>query len=183
MLQINNLYLGDCFDKLNEVKDNSVDLIILDPEYQNWCEFINKGIIELAMSKLNNTGNIICFTKQSCSGGDLKLRIAVDPFFKREIIWKYNLGVKYVGKTHPLSSYQKIYWLCKDKKNHYFNPRTGLDYNASTKSHKRKSVTINNNKYEGKYFEKSPEGTWMKDSYEFNISRIKKMGIYLNQKN
>ena len=176
-LKPNNLYLGDCFDKLKLVEDNSIDLIILDPEYQDWDNFIDKGIIELSMSKLKEEGNLVCFTKQP---NDFKLRFKINDYFRREIIWKYNYGVKFVSKKLPLSSYQKVFWCCKNTKNNYFNPRTGLEYGKNTKSRQRKTVTIQNIKYEGRYFSKSDEGTWMKDSYEFNINRIKKNG-YLSK--
>ena len=34
MLEKNNIYLGDCYELIKQVADNSIDLIIIDPPYQ-----------------------------------------------------------------------------------------------------------------------------------------------------
>lgn len=33
MLELNKIHQGDCLERLKEVEDNSVDLVIIDPPY------------------------------------------------------------------------------------------------------------------------------------------------------
>lgn len=144
--------------------ENEFDLIILDPDYQDWDSMIQKGLIVKSMKALKDSGNILCFTKQPF---DYNLRIAVNPFFRREIVWTFENGGAWVSKKMPLVSFQKIYWLVKSK-DFYFNPRTGVDYSENTKDFKRSSKVWDGYKQDGKQFTKSTDGVWLRDHLHYN---------------
>lgn len=160
----NKLIHGDALELIKDVEDESIDLVILDPNYQDWGKLCEKGLISESKRVLKNTGNIICFTKQPF---DYNLRIEVNDIFRREFIWSFTNGGAWISKKMPLVSFQKIYWLIKSK-DFYINVRTGMDYNKSTRSMKRKNKVFENYNEEGKFFEKSIEGTWIRDHYHFN---------------
>ena len=44
-MEINKIYNKDTFELLFELEDESVDLIIIDPNYQDWEEFFADGLI------------------------------------------------------------------------------------------------------------------------------------------
>ena len=161
MSEIRNI---DAIEYVKSLDDDSMDLIVLDPNYQDWDDFVSKGLIEESIRVCKETGNILCFTKQPF---DYNLRIAVNPFFRREIVWTFENGGAWVSKKMPLVSTQKIYWLVKSKE-FYFNPRTGLDYSENTKDFKRTNKVWEGFVEEGQQFEKSSEGVWLRDHLHYN---------------
>jgi site-specific DNA-methyltransferase (adenine-specific) len=164
MIEKNKLYCGDALDLFDNIEDASIDLTILDPDYQDWDKLCEDGLIMQAIRVTKQTGNIICFTKQPF---DYNLRNEVNNIFRREIIWSFSNGGAWVSKRMPLVSFQKIFWLTLSKE-FYIDVRTGLDYNEGTKSMKRSSKVWEGYKEEGKQFEKSDEGTWIRDHYHYN---------------
>ena len=61
-LELNKIYNIDAFNLLSELEDESVDLLILDPNYQDWIDFNSRGLMVEAIRVLKQTGNILCFT-------------------------------------------------------------------------------------------------------------------------
>ena len=61
----------------------------------------------------------------------------------------------------------KIYWLTPTK-DFFFQPRTGGAYNSKTKAFKRKEKVFGGYSKEGRNFQPSEEGVWMRDHYHFN---------------
>ncbi len=53
----------DAMQYLQMMDDSSADLIILDPDYNDWNDMIEKGLIKEAHRVCKKTGNILCFTK------------------------------------------------------------------------------------------------------------------------
>lgn len=149
---------------LPDIEDASVDLTILDPQYNDWDALCEDGLICQAVRVTKETGNIIMFTKQPF---DLNLRNEIDHIFRREIIWTFCNGGAWVSNKMPLVSFQKIYW-CTLSKNFYFNPRTGVDYNEGTKDFKRTSKVFEGYHEEGRQFTKSDEGVWLRDHLHYN---------------
>ena len=164
MIEMNNVSYGDCMELINEIDDHTIDLTILDPNYQEWDKFCEEGLICQAVRVTKLTGNIICFTKQPF---DFNLRNEVNNIFRREIIWTFSNGGAWVSKKMPLVSFRKIYWLTLTKE-FYIDVRTGLDYNEKTKSMKRSTKVFGDYLAEGRNFEKSKDGTWIRDHYHFN---------------
>jgi DNA modification methylase len=155
---------GNALDLICDIDDHSVDLTILDPSYQDWDKLCAEGLICQAVRVTKLTGNIICFTKQPF---DFNLRNEVNHIFRREIIWTFSNGGAWVSNRMPLVSFQKLFWLTLSK-DFYIDVRTGLDYNETTKSMKRTTKVFGDYEAEGRMFEKSNEGTWIRDHYHYN---------------
>lgn len=159
-----NVVVSDALAYIDTFDDCFFDFILLDPDYQDWDELISKGIIEKALRKLKTSGNILCFTKQPF---DYQLRIAVNEYFRREIVWTFENGGAWVSSKMPLVSTQKIYWIVKSK-DFYFNPRTGIDYSENTKDFKRTKKVWQGFEADGKDFVKSDDGIWLRDHLHYN---------------
>lgn len=162
---LNKIYNKDAFDLLFELEDESVDLIILDPNYQDWDKFNERGLIAQAVRVLRQTGNILCFTKQPF---DFNLRNEINHIFRREIVWTFTNGGAWVSNRMPLVSHQKIYQCVVDSKKSFFNERTGVEYSGNTKSFKRSKKVFEGYEEEGRQFEKSKDGVWLRDHLHFN---------------
>jgi len=162
-VHLNEVTYGDAMSLLKEVDDNCIDLTILDPNYKDWDKLCKRGLIDQAVRVTKPTGNIICFTKQPF---DFNLRNHVNKIFRREIIWSFSNGGAFSSKRMPLMSFQKIYWLTISK-DFYIDVRTGLQYSPSTKVVNRKR-SYSSFQREGWKFEKSNEGTWIRDHYHYN---------------
>ena len=164
MVEMNHVVNTDAFELLKNIDDASIDLLFLDPDYQDWNDLIEQGIINESIRCLKDTGNILCFTKQPF---DYELRIAVNDYFRREIYWTFENGGAWVSKKMPLVSCQKIYWLVKTF-DFFFNPRTGLPYNEKTRDFKRNAKVFGGYNEEGRNFSMSDDGTWLRDHLHFN---------------
>ena len=127
-MEINKIYNKDAFELLFELEDESVDLIILDPNYQDWDRFCADGLIVQAVRVLKLTGNILCFTKQPF---DFNLRNEINHIFRREIVWTFTNGGAWV-------------------------------------SNRRSKKVFEGYEEEGKQFEKSKDGVWLRDHLHFN---------------
>ena len=164
-LGVNTIYNKSAFDMLPHIDDESIDLVILDPDYQQRDDFCKMGIILEAVRVLKPSGNILCFTKQPF---DHNLRCEVNDIFRREIVWTFTNGGAWVSKKMPLVSHQKIFHCVKNKKECYFNERTGVEYSEKTKDFKRSSKVFGDYKVEGRKFKKDDEGVWLRDHLHFN---------------
>lgn len=130
---MNKLILGDCYDKLREVSDNSVDLIIADPPYvvtkEKWDQ---KDIITEQLSKefhrvLKDTGSFYCWCGIGGLSGSL---FKWYPIFKKDFIfqdlvtWKKQRGRGM--RRGWLYTREEILWFTKDKKNYIWNKKEQL---------------------------------------------------------
>lgn len=154
----------DALQYLGTFDDETFDLVLLDPDYQDWDAHLAAGLLDKAFRVLKSTGSVLCFTKQPF---DFNLRKACDPWFRREIAWTFDNGGAWCSPKMPLISTQKIYWLVKGK-DFYFNPRTGLQYGAGTRNFKRKNKVFGDYEAEGRNFTKSEEGVWLRDHLHYN---------------
>lgn len=165
MIEKNKIYNIDAFELLFQMDDNSVDLIILDPNYQDWDKFCSDGLIVQAVRTLKESGNILCFTKQPF---DFELRNEINHIFRREFVWSFTNGGAWVSNRMPLVSHQKIYNCVLNKKESYFNERTNISYSKNTNNFKRKTKVFEGYEEEGKEFEKNENGVWIRDHLHFN---------------
>lgn len=160
----NIIYNNNCLDVLCDIDDQSVDLTILDPQYNDWDKLCEDGLLCQAVRVTKNTGNIILFTKQPF---DFNLRNEIDHIFRREIIWTFCNGGAWVSNKMPLVSFQKIYW-CVLSKDFYFNPRTGIAYSDTTRNFKRTTKDFEGYHGQGHEFVKSGDGIWLRDHLHYN---------------
>lgn len=160
---------ADALDFLETIEDNTADLVILDPQYNDWEALINRGLLRKVRAKTKDTGNIITFTKQPFDQ-DLRRALDLGFIFKREIVWTFDNGNSWCSNRLPLIRHQKIYWATISD-DFFFNPRTGQPYSPNTKSGKRANKVFEGYKREGKAFEMSEEGTWLCDHLHFDKPR------------
>ena len=160
-----HLSVADAIENLKQTPDNSADLIILDPYYNYWEEFIEDGIIEESIRCLKESGNLLCFTQQPF---DFTIRVRGNKYFRRELIWNYAKRPKWVSKKLPLVYHHKILWFVKSKKNHYFNCRSGLDYSNKTVIGNKGYMVFEGYKERLAKYEKHPEGVWIPDVLTFD---------------
>lgn len=161
---VKELVRCDARDYIKSIEKESLDLIILDPDYDDWKELIECGFIKDCLKVLKRSGNMLMFTKQPF---DFELRNAIQPIFRREIIWSFTNGGAWVSNKMPLVSFQKIFW-CVKSREFYFDPRTGQEYAEGTSDFQRSEKVFEGYHEHGKAFKKSDDGTWLRDHLHFN---------------
>jgi len=160
-----DLRVSDAINLLESIKDESVDLIILDPYYNDWDKFIERGLINESLRCLKESGNLICFTQQPF---DFNIRQQCVENFRREIIWNYSKRPKWVSKRLPLVYHQKILWFVKSKKKHFFNCRSGMEYSENTVFGNKGFMVFEGYKERLGHYEKHPNGVWLPDVLTFD---------------
>lgn len=151
----NDIYLGNCVEKLKEIGDCSVDMVYMDPPFftqkkhslavrgeSNIYEFDDKWdsldeyihIIEGSLKECNrilkNTGSIFVHCDRTASH---HIRLSLDKIFdsknfRSEIIWSYKRWSN--SKKGLLNSHQSIYFYSKSS-NFKFNT-IYKDYSSTT---------------------------------------------------
>ncbi len=161
---IGEIVNADALEYMKSLDSGMFDLIIADPDYNDYKSLIKDGLIDECMRLLKDTGNILFFTKQPF---DHELRNEIEPFFRREIVWTFTNGGAWCSNKMPLVSFQKIYWCIKSKK-FFFNPRTGKAYSDKTRDFKRSSKVFGDWSDDGHKFTRSSEGVWLRDHLHYN---------------
>lgn len=124
MCNTNNIYLGSCLDLLSELKDNTVDLAILDPPYNvkaaSWDNIANylewlQCIVEESLRVLKPNGSFYLWG-MSKNNDFLRLKLWLDETqvkieFKNWIVWLHKVKIhrkpkdKYLNKHEDLLFY------------------------------------------------------------------------------
>jgi DNA modification methylase len=126
MLQENTIHLGDSFDLLRKVEDESVDLIVCDGPYgvtqNDWdripsIQDFNLDLIKRFSSKLKEGGSLYLFGKSDCIDF-----IDYRPYLtlKSKIIW-YQPSRLAQGRLNFTNNYDIICYFIKGKKPSQFN--------------------------------------------------------------
>lgn len=165
------ILLGDTLIALNEIKDNSVDLIFADPpynigknfnglidkwekdeEYLKWCyEWLG-----LCIKKLKNNGSLYVMTStQFMPFYDIYLRDKLSILSR--LIWYYDSSGVQAQKYYG-SLYEPILFCVKDKSDYTFNSRDIL-VEAKTGA-KRKLIDYRKNPPQPYNSEKVPGNVW-----------------------
>ena len=166
------IYQGDAIEVLqNKIKDNSIDLIFVDPpynigknfngrkdkwrndeDYLKWCY----QWIDLLLKKLKKSGSLYIMTStQFIPYFDIYLRNKIEILSR--IIWSYDSsGVQ--AKNYYGSMYEPILFCVKDKKNYTFNSNEIL-VEAKTGS-KRKLIDYRKNPPQPYNTKKVPGNVW-----------------------
>ncbi len=127
MLKQNKIYFGDCLNLFPKIKDESIDLIIIDPPYnlnkdfgngskkwndvKEWSDWSKKWLDE-SKRVLKPTGSLfvygihhyLCFIQ--CYLYEINLK------YRRMIIWNYENGWSKYRKS-PASTYEPLLWFTK----------------------------------------------------------------------
>jgi hypothetical protein len=154
----------DALTAMRSMQDASFDLIILDPDYNDWSQLLRDGLLEESLRLLAARGNIVCFTKQPF---DFDLRVAVEPYLRRQIVWSFSNGGAWCSKSLPLISHQLLFW-CSADKLPFFEPRTGMEYSDATRAFTRGRKVFGGYNESGREFTPSDDGTWMRDHLHIN---------------
>lgn len=126
MLEENTIHLGDSFDLLRKVEDESVDLIVCDGPYgvtqNDWdripsIQDFNLDLIKRFSSKLKEGGSLYLFGKSDCIDF-----IDYRPYLtlKSKIIW-YQPSRLAQGRLNFTNNYDIICYFIKGKKPSQFN--------------------------------------------------------------
>jgi len=126
MLQENTIHLGDSFDLLRKVEDESVDLIVCDGPYgvtqNDWdripsIQDFNLDLIKRFSSKLKEGGSLYLFGKSDCIDFiDYRQYLTL----KSKIIW-YQPSRLAQGRLNFTNNYDIICYFIKGKKPSQFN--------------------------------------------------------------
>ena len=165
------ILFGDALLALNEIADNSIDLVFADPpynigknfngnldkwekeeDYVNWCY----KWLDLCIKKLKPIGSFYVMTStQFMPFFDIFLRKKLHILSR--LVWSYDSsGVQ--AKNHYGSMYEPILFCVKDKKNYIFNKKDIL-VEAKTGA-KRKLVDYRKNPPQIYNSEKVPGNVW-----------------------
>jgi len=148
MIKYNSFINGNCFELLNQIEDESVDLILTDPPYGTTslkydCKIDVSKLFELFRQKLKPYGTIICFSKEPLSS---EIIYSQKDLFKYRMIWvkpkKYGF---YHCHNMPLSQFEEILVLSKGKISHKGNQR--MTYNPQSLSDCAIQKNNNHNKH------------------------------------
>lgn len=112
MLEINKLYLADCLEKMKEIDDKSIDLILADLPYEVTAR--NKWDVIIPFDKLwesyeriikDNGGIVLTATQPFAS----QLVMSNLKLFKYEWIWEKCTGTGFLNaKRQPLRNHEQI---------------------------------------------------------------------------
>ncbi len=180
------IYQGDAIEVLRDnIEDNSVDLIFVDPpynigknfngrkdkwksdeDYLNWCY----QWIDLLLNKLKNNGSLYIMTStQFMPYFDIYLRNKIEILSR--IIWSYDSsGVQ--AKKYYGSMYEPILFCVKDKNNYTFNSNDIL-VDAKTGS-KRKLIDYRKNPPQPYNTTKVPGNVWEYSRVRYRMDEYEK---------
>ena len=177
---IQAVLLGDCREVINDIEDDSIDLIILDPPYmvtrEKWDkeEVINVDFVKSLYRVLKSTGNLYIW----CGIGE-KSQSLIRWFplfqglftFKDLITWKKRRGIG--TKRGWLYVREEIMWFVKDNKKFIWNKE--WQYNHNEKNEFKKGFSG----YECLSKFKRFSNVWVDIPEILNNKQIQKMALLI----
>ncbi len=174
MNKLNIIYNDDCIERISQLEDESIDLIIADPPYNIKKDFGKKSIvwddvelwlkwskqwIDVSLSKLKPTGSIfiygihhyLCYLQVHLYERDM--------FYRRQFIWYYENGFSGYQKV-PAAHYEPLIWFSKS------NDFTYHQIREPYKSTERLKNKITKN---GKVWTPNPDGKHAGDIWRFPV--------------
>ncbi|MEK6880935.1 MAG: DNA methyltransferase [Nanoarchaeota archaeon] len=133
MLDINNIFWGDCFDKMQDIDNESIDLIILDPPYNinaDYWDNVSKyyqwmaQVLNHSLRVLKSNGSLYLWGT-SKNNDFLKLKIWLDEtqkkvVFKNWIVWIHDVKIHRKLKDRFLTKHEDLLFYSGDRA--IFNP-------------------------------------------------------------
>ena len=116
------LMKGDCLERMKEIPDDSVDLILTDPPYGTTaCKWDSVIPLEPMWEQLKRiikpNGAVVLFGSQPFTSVLVASNLKM---FKYEWIWEKAVGSNFaVAKYQPLKEHENILVFCKGKSNYY----------------------------------------------------------------
>lgn len=124
------LMLGDCLERMKDIPDNSVDMILCDPPYGttkcSWDTVIDFELMWKELKRITKDNGAIClFGSEPFSSA---LRMSNIKMFKYDWVWHKNVATNFLhAKRQPLRCYELI---------HVFYKKSGKYYPIRTIGHK-----------------------------------------------
>lgn len=126
-----SLYNEDCFETFKRLKDQSIDLVLVDPPYGttdcNWDSVIPLEPLWKELKRVaKREAAIVVFGTEPFSS---ILRLSNLPWFKYDWIWhKSKCGSSFTAKYRPLQKHETISVFCRGKTNYYPIMKEGEPY-------------------------------------------------------
>lgn len=180
-LQLNAIYIQDCFSFLKSLEDKSIDLAIIDPPYNlkvaDWDKFKSEkeflefsfAWIDAMLQKMKPSASFYIFnTPYHCA---LFLHyLQGKAVFQNFITWYKKDGLSYTKKRF-LNNQESILFYTMDSKNYYFDyDSVRIPYNSTQRiAHAREKGILKN----GKRWYPNPNGKLCPDVWEIVSERHK----------
>lgn len=171
----------DCFDFLNQIEDESVDLVLIDPPYNqnkgNWDKFPSqKAFLEFTFSylnelikKLKKTGSLYIFNTPLNSAHILVYLIDKGLIFQNWITWDKRDGLS-AAKRKYTNSQETILFFTKSKQYVFNVDEIRIPYDSVQRIEHAKTKGIIKN---GKRWFPNPLGKLCTDVWHFSSERHK----------
>lgn len=123
------IFQGDCLQRLQEVPDNSIDLVLTDPPYGttrcSWDSIIPFDDMWKALKRvIKPNAAIVLFCSQPFTSA---LVMSNPKWFKYEWIWLKNRPVGHLNaKKMPLKDHENVAVFCEGKTRYYPQMRKGV---------------------------------------------------------
>lgn len=184
MIETNKIYLSDVFEYLDNLKDESIDLAVIDPPYnQNidkWDTFGSEKLffeftykwIDKVIKKLKNTGSIYIFNNAYNSAFILSHLVNCGLTYKNWIVWYKKDGFS-PSRTKYVNNQEVILYFTKSDKYTFNSEAIRVPYLSTDriKAAEKKGILKN-----GKRWFPNPKGRLCPDVWEFTSERhVKKI--------
>ncbi len=168
MIEINKIYNEDCTETMNNIEDESIDMILQDPPYNKtnckWDISINLAELWEQWNRIIKPNGAMIFTGSQPFTSDLIQTNRSG--FRYEWIWQKNRGNNFINTNYmPFKEHENI--LVFYKKKPTYNPQRIL---RSYESLKRDPIGSTRNKYSTKVKERVHKTTKVKHSKTSVIS-------------
>jgi len=142
MLKTNIVYHNNCVNLLNDIDDNSIDLIIIDPPYNDKGESVNDNLSEQLFRILKETGNLYIWCTIGQTDQSLIRWFPIFNYyfyFKDLITWKKERGIGM--KKGWLHVIEEIMWFVKNNKKFIWNKNKQYDIKSKRSFSTYKNLT------------------------------------------
>ncbi len=181
MLKINNIYNLDCFDFLDKIDENSIDLAVIDPPYnmhkadwdtfnsqKDFLDFTEKWLNKL-IPKLKENGSLYVFNTPYNSAFILQFLISKKMIFQNWITWDKRDGLG-ASKRKFSNGQETILFFTKSKKHKFNYNDIRIPYQSTDRiAHAKEKGILKN----GKRWFPNPEGKYCGEVWHITSERHK----------
>jgi len=182
-MKIDRVILGDCLEKMKDIPEKSIDMILTDLPYgmtaNHWDSIIPLDRLWAEFKRLVKEDSVVVLTASQPFTS--KLVISNEDMFKHEWIWIKNQGSNFANTVRePMKEHESVLMFAnqKWKYNKQMQERTGGGLTRSKYDLNWKTKSTNYREFEGRLGNKISElrvpSSWQK----FNVEK----GLHPNQK-
>ena len=162
--------LGDCLERMKEIPDNSIDMVLTDPPYGTtackWDTVIDFELMWKELKRITKDNGAICLFSQMPFSASLVM--SNPKMFKYNWVWNKPRATGHLNaKIYPMKDHEDIQVFCKKPHNYYPQFSRGKAYTCqsgkgSENYNKQISIKTNN---EGRRYPKT--------TLSFNVAKTK----------